>query len=140
MHLVHHFLEYHAEKTPGAVAAIHGEEQRTYAEINREANRVAHMLREFGVKPGDRVALALENSIDYISSYYGVLKAGGVTVAQYPNATPKTLKFVLNDCSVKAVIARERPAQTIASLATELPDLKAMICLLYTSPSPRDPE
>ena len=64
------------------------------------------MLRDWGVQRGDRVALLLDNSSAYIAAYYGILKAGGVTVAMYATTTAKALAYIVNDCEVSA--ARQR--------------------------------
>lgn len=90
-YLIHHFLERHAQTTPEHPACIHGDETLSYAELDRAANRVAHMLRELGVRRGDRVGLMIENSSAYLAAYYGILKCGGVTVATYSTTTAKTL-------------------------------------------------
>jgi acyl-CoA synthetase (AMP-forming)/AMP-acid ligase II len=47
----------------------------SYAEFDRLANRAGHALRSLGVARGDRVTLALGNSVDYVVAAFGVLKA-----------------------------------------------------------------
>src|SRR3954454_4587715 len=52
----------------------------TYAEFDAAASRVADLLRERGVQPGDRVGLMLPNVPHFAVVYYGILRAGGAVV------------------------------------------------------------
>ena len=69
-----------ARRTPDALALIEGERRLTYAEVWREARTVAAQLIADGVTPGDRVALLAPNVVEFVTSYYGILAAGGVVV------------------------------------------------------------
>ncbi len=51
--------------------------EKTYAQLNDQANRIATGLIKLGLKPGDLVGLCTQNSGDWIAFYFGVLKAGG---------------------------------------------------------------
>ena len=127
--LIHHFLEKHAQTTPEQSACIHEPEVVSYGEMERQANRIAHLLQELGVRRGDRVALLLENSSAYITAYYGILKCGGVTVAMYATTTAKTLAYILNDCEVSIVLTQSKPLALFGELHDQLPKLRAAILL-----------
>ncbi len=75
---IHHLLESSTEMFPEQVALIQDETRLTYREVNDRANRFAHALLRRGIRPGDRVALLMENSPEYVISYYGTLKTGAV--------------------------------------------------------------
>jgi acyl-CoA synthetase (AMP-forming)/AMP-acid ligase II len=128
-YLIHHFLERHAQATPEHPACIHGDETLSYAELDRSANRVAHMLRELGVRRGDRVGLMIENSGAYLAAYYGILKCGGVTVATYSTTTAKTLAYMLNDCEVGVHITQSKHGAVLAEVRDKLPKLRAVVLL-----------
>ncbi|HET6805633.1 MAG TPA: amino acid adenylation domain-containing protein [Frateuria sp.] len=86
---LHTLIERHAERTPDAVAVIHGETSLSYAELNRQANRLAHHLRGLGVAPDVPVAVAMERSPALVVGLLAILKAGGAYVpldAGYPEA------------------------------------------------------
>lgn len=127
--LIHHFLERHAQATPEHPACIHGEETLSYAELDRAANRVAHMLRELGVRRGDRVGLMIENSSAYLAAYYGILKCGAVTVATYSTTTAKTLAYMLNDCEVGVLITQSKHGAVLEEVRDKLPKLRAVMLL-----------
>jgi len=128
-YLIHHFLENHAQAMPEQLACIHGEDAVTYGEMERQANRIAHTLRELGVHRGDRVALLIENSSAYIAAYYGILKCGAVTVAMYTTTTAPTLAFMLNDCDVRVLITQTKHFSLLEELRDKLPHLSAVVLM-----------
>lgn len=74
-------LRRHARTIPHKVAVIGyaadgTRTETTYAELDRRANRWAHLLRRLGVVRGDRVASMAANSVEVIAAYYGTLKLG----------------------------------------------------------------
>ncbi|MBN2037579.1 MAG: acyl--CoA ligase [Chitinispirillaceae bacterium] len=78
--LLHHFLEQSSERCPEKTAVVCNEIRATYKRINNEADCIARALCSHGVEKGNRVALLFENGLEYITSYYGILKAGAVAV------------------------------------------------------------
>src|SRR5690606_982490 len=78
--LVHQFLERSARLHPDKVAIIHGKVRATYSQINTRADNVAAYLLSIGAQKGDRIALLMENCVEYVISYYGIMKAGAVAV------------------------------------------------------------
>ena len=69
------------------MALSFGEEQISYAELNRRANQLAHYLREQGVGPEVLVGVMLERSVGLVVSLLAILKAGGAYVpldSDYP--------------------------------------------------------
>ena len=103
---VHEFLERSAERFPDRKAAWYKDEWKTFAELDAMANQVGNHLKERGVRRGDRVALLYENSFDYIAAYYGILKAGAVTVALNTETTSDALRYLLTNSGARAVVTR----------------------------------
>ena len=69
-----------------------------------------------GLKKGDRVALFIENSAEYVVSYYAILKAGGTTVALNTENTADDIAYIIRDCGVRFLIAGHRlAARTLIS-------------------------
>ncbi len=120
------FLEDSAVRSPGKKALYAAGSWHTYGELNGRANRLAHLLLDRGLKRGDRVALFIENSAEYVVSYYAVLKAGGTTVALNTESTADDIAYIARDCGVRFFIAGHRLAvKTLmpgpAGLAVPLP-------------------
>lgn len=59
---------------------IYGTERLTYADLNARAARIAALLADRGIRPGDRIALTCPNIPAFPAVYYGILKAGGGVV------------------------------------------------------------
>ncbi len=69
-----------ARSVPERTAVAFGELRLSYARLDALANQVANLLVEFGIAPGERVALSCPNIPAFPVAYYGILKAGAVVV------------------------------------------------------------
>ncbi|MCX5661118.1 MAG: amino acid adenylation domain-containing protein [Planctomycetota bacterium] len=94
-------------RSPDAVAAIAGEEQATFAQLDRRANQLAHHLRARGVGPDVLVGLCVERSIDLLVGMLGILRAGGAYLPLDPAFPPKRLAYMLRDAKAPLVVAHE---------------------------------
>ena len=81
---MHAFLDDAAESYPNATATIFFNAKRTYKSISDDAWRFANGLRKLGVKKGDRVALMLPNTPQFVIAFYGALRAGATVVPCNP--------------------------------------------------------
>jgi acyl-CoA synthetase (AMP-forming)/AMP-acid ligase II len=106
--LVHHFLEESAARFPGKKAVWYKDHWTNYQEINHKSDLLAAFMIDKGVKRGDRVAILLENSVDYIISYFGILKTGGVVVALNTETVAQTVHMLLNDCNASVIITSKK--------------------------------
>ena len=73
----------------------------TYAELDEATARVAGLLRERGLEPGDRVGIMLPNVPQFAVAYYGVLRAGGVVVPMNVLLKEREVAFYLGDSEAK---------------------------------------
>jgi long-chain acyl-CoA synthetase len=124
---VHEFLESSARKYPDRNAAWYKDEWKTYAELDTMANQVGNHLKAHGIRRGDRVALLCENSFDYIAAYYGILKAGAVTVALNTETTSDTLQYLLTNSGASAIITHPAFARHLVPVIPYAPDLRQVI-------------
>jgi amino acid adenylation domain-containing protein len=131
--LVHELLESSADRFAEKVALICGQQRLTYAEIERQANRLAHALRSLGVQRGDRVALFLPNCTEMAISIFATLKAGGVFVPINPTTKLDKCAYILNNCQARVLVTSGRQATLADQLAEMTPSLKATI---LTTPIP----
>src|SRR6201991_5220540 len=76
-----------------------------YAVLNEGATRIAGLLKERGVEPGDRVAIMLPNIPYFGVVYYGILRAGGVVVPMNVLLKGREVAFYLRDSGAKSVFA-----------------------------------
>ena len=78
-------FEAQVERSPEATALVFEESTLSYAELNAQANRLAHLLISRGVGPEDLVALALPRSIEMVVGLLAILKAGGAYLPLDPD-------------------------------------------------------
>jgi len=105
-------FEDQAARTPGHTAvssaarsAERGEQsQATYRELNEQANRIAHFLKNQGVTAGAIVGVMMERSIKMIAALIAVMKAGGVYLPiglEFPRAR---ITYMLEDCRAEILL------------------------------------
>ena len=95
--LIHTLFEQQARRTPDAIALRYEDHSLTYAQLNAQANRLAHALIDRGVKPDDRVALGMERSLAMVIGILGILKAGAGYVPLDPSYPAERLAYLLED-------------------------------------------
>jgi len=91
MTLVDRFISICHER-PDNVAVVQGNEQWSYQDLGALCAKVAHYLLESGISRDDRIAIVLQNSIEYIAVFYGIWAAGGVTVALNTQAKSRDIE------------------------------------------------
>ncbi|MEU9670821.1 putative sulfate exporter family transporter [Streptomyces bobili] len=91
----------------------------TYAQLDGAAARVAALLRERGVRPGDRVALVMPNVTLFPVAYYGILRAGGVVVPMNPLLKCREVAHALGDSGSRIVLTAPLFAAEVTKAAAE---------------------
>lgn len=114
--LVSDWLTHAAASTPEAPAIVDRAGTFTYGELNRRANQVANLLVASGVRRGDRVLLAIENSVTWASCYFGILKSGAVVVALPHGDRSDRLRHAIGDATPAVCIVDHRMAARVAQI------------------------
>jgi long-chain acyl-CoA synthetase len=104
--------------SPDKPALISGNSQYSYSDLNTEVLRVAHLLMEKGTKKGDLVALFLPNSIEFVASYFAVLRVGAVAVPINRLASDREIGHILADSGAAAVITSPDSSDRISAVTT----------------------
>ena len=97
-------LEQSAFYFPHRPVVSEGSSETSYVQLNERANRVATALIRVGIKPGDHIGLCASNSGDWITFYFGVLKAGAVAVTLSGMLKHDELSLLINHCRPKILI------------------------------------
>ncbi len=97
MDTIHSLFEAQVKQGPQRIAAIFKDQSLSYAQLNKQSNRLAHYLQTEGIKPDSLIAIAMDRSIDLIVVILGILKAGGAYVPLDPSHPADRLSFILND-------------------------------------------
>ncbi|MCE9602816.1 MAG: amino acid adenylation domain-containing protein [Gemmatimonadetes bacterium] len=116
-----------AARQPGAIAVVDPDRGSvTFGELEALATRIHGLLALRGVRPGDRVAIHVQKSIEGIAAILGVLRAGAVYIPVDPHGPVPRNAFIMHDCGVALAIV-ERTLQPL--LAPELATIGADIPL-----------
>jgi amino acid adenylation domain-containing protein len=113
--LVHQFLEASAALTPDAPALIEATGHTSYVELDRLTNRFANLLLASGVRPGDRVVVAMDNGRNMVGAYLGAMKAGGIAVPLPGGAKSDRLVNAVRDCAPAVCIVDAGAAQLLCT-------------------------
>ena len=78
--------------------------EMTWGEFDKKANRFANLLLTRGCKKGDKIAILLMNSLEWLPIYFGILKAGAVAVPLNYRYTAEEIRYCLEkaDCTMLA--------------------------------------
>lgn len=100
------FLAKRALLSPNLEGLVDADTGRrfTFSELNARCNRTAHVLLGLGIKPGDRVALLMMNSTEYIESFFAIAKIGAVCVPLNWRLTPEELSYILRNSGAETLI------------------------------------
>jgi amino acid adenylation domain-containing protein/non-ribosomal peptide synthase protein (TIGR01720 family) len=101
-------------RAPEAVALSWGKGSWTYRDLEEAANRLARLLVERGVGPGQRVALLLPRSAEAVAAILAVVKTGAAYVPIDPTVPAARMEFVLADAAPIAAITTAALADRLA--------------------------
>jgi len=94
-----------AKRSPSSPCLFYQGRTLPYSEVDELSSRFASSLARMGVGKGDRVGIFLPNTPQFVISYFGILKAGGVAVACSPLYKARELEVQLSDSGAKVVVA-----------------------------------
>ena len=92
-----------AKKRPGKTAIVMGDRRVTFGQLEEDSNRVAHALLKAGFKKGDRAAMIQSSNPEFVSVFFGILKAGGTAVPLDSRYVVDELRCLFDDCTPKAL-------------------------------------
>jgi len=96
--------------------------ETTYGALDRTAGRVALILREEGVRPGDRVIIALPDGPSYVAALFAVLRLGAVVVMVNPHIAAEQVRYFIEYTDARAVLADHEVADTFRAAARAVAD------------------
>ena len=107
-------------------AIFWGEQEFSYETLHAQARSLAgHLVKEFGVRRGDRVALWLKNCPEFVPALYAILGTGAVVAPINNFLKPDEVAYILKDCDAKVIITDGTMAEGIGKLAVSVPGLRS---------------
>jgi len=102
-------------------------EQASYADVDRESNRLAHGLTALGIGKGDTVSTMLDNSLDAIQLLYAITKLGAVSAPINTSYKGEFLRHQVADTGARVLIAEGDYADRILAIADQLPAAQILV-------------
>ena len=141
---VHQLFEEQVAKTPDKDAVIACDKTLNYAELNEQANRIAHSLIEKGVSVGDIVAFALPRKSYLIATMMGILKAGAAYLPIDPDYPQDRIDYMLTESKTKYCIDENNIHKLLTNKCIKNWDIEIThndtFCALHTSGSTGKPK
>ncbi|MDP1603151.1 MAG: amino acid adenylation domain-containing protein, partial [Legionella sp.] len=115
---LHSMFAAQAQRTPNAIALVFEGRQLTYAELNKEANQLAHWLHAQNLGTNALVVLCMERSPELLIAILAVLKAGGAYVPIDPHYPLDRIQYLLNDTGTRFVLTQSRHMDSLKDAIT----------------------
>jgi len=123
-------IEEAAKQYKGKTAVVMGDQRVSYAELDKASNKVANALIKMGVSKGDRVAMLLPNSPEFVIIYFGIVKSGGIAVPLDTKYKIAELNSLFGDFQPKILVI---DGSLLGSVISALPQFKSIECIIDTS-------
>ncbi len=101
-----------------------GRAELTWGDFDKKANRFANLLLSRGVKKGDRVAILLMNSLEWLPVYFGILKAGALAVPLNYRYTADEIKYCLKLSDSSVLVFGPEFTGRVEEICDRIPDVK----------------
>jgi len=121
--------------TPSQEAIVYHNRRISYGQLKNEVNQLANGLQQLGIKPEDRVLIALSNCPEFIASYYAVLRVKGIVVPINPAFTRNEIGMIIKDCLPSAVITTGDMASVFQQLDRDVKISKGIVVTRCDEPS-----
>lgn len=122
-------IRAHAKRTPEKPAIIMAgtERQLTYAELSSNANRCAQLLYDRGLRPGDCVALLLENRLEFLEICWAAVNSGLFFTPISTHLKVDEIAYIVNDCEASVVFVSDKTLDLGRAALLECPELTKTI-------------
>ena len=113
-----------ADEVPDRVALRCGGAQRTYAQLEERANRLAHWFIDQGVAPDQHVGLYLSNCLEYVEATLAAYKVRAVPINVNYRYVAEELRYLFTDADLVGVVYQPEYAERLAEVAPDAPRLR----------------
>lgn len=121
-------LRESAEKNGSRTALIFNEKKWSYLKLYEAVQKTAQAFRELGIKKGDKVALLLRNSPEFIFTVFGLSEVGGTAVPMNFLQKPEELEYICNHASVSGIVTQPDFLEAVGQMRSKIPTLKFVLC------------
>lgn len=126
---IEHAFRQAVERFADQTLVWHPNNPATFADVDRDSNRVAAALARDGIQPGDRVALYCVNDLSFVQAYLGIQKAGAVVVPVNLLIGTEEIAYILQDAGVRALIYHQAMNEKVGGFRDQVEALDAFCCI-----------
>ena len=101
--------------------------EMTWSKFNKDANRIANLLLSRGIKKGDKAAVLMMNSIEWLPVYFGVLKTGAIVVPLNYRYTAEEIKYCIDKADADYIVFGPEFVGRIEDIYAKVPHVKMWI-------------
>jgi len=120
-------LRVTAKERPNATALCCEKVTRTYAELDARTDALYLSLMELELGRGDRVALLMENGLEFIEAFFAIAKMGGTAIPVNTFLTGPEVQYILQDSEAKCVVGHRNLLERVN--IQEMEGVKRVICV-----------
>ncbi len=113
-----------ADSVPDRVALRCGEQSRTYGQLEKQSNRLAHWYLEQGVRAGDHIGLYAENCVEYVEATLAAYKIRAVPININYRYTARELEHLFNDADLVGVVHQAGYIDRVRAVEPQVPTLR----------------
>jgi amino acid adenylation domain-containing protein len=125
-HRFHELFEQRAQTHPDTIAAVHGDRQWTYRDLNIHANRLGRALLTRGLRPEDAVAVVTERNLNWMAAVLAIFKAGGVYLPIEPHSPADRIATTLTRANCKLVLTEPGSTTTLGQALDSLSGVQTL--------------
>ena len=122
-----------AKESPNQIVLFEEKEKLKYHELKQNVDKVAAYLQLCGVSFGDKVAMAVANSQEFIISYLAITAIGAVAVPMNTFLKTTEFEYIINDCGARVLFA----SSTLAKELIALSDLEILRKIIWIGQTPK---
>jgi amino acid adenylation domain-containing protein len=123
---VHQIFEERVREHPDAVAAVHGDKQWTYRQLNGRANQLARALLARGLCREDVIAVVMERNLDWMAAVLAIFKAGGAYLPIEPHFPADRIARTLSRAGCRLVLTERGSTATLDRAVESLPGVQTL--------------
>lgn len=121
-------IEKHERRTPHRPAVISEQIQWSWQEFHVQVKRLGNALRKLGVGKGERVAVYLPNSPEYLVTYFAIAEIGAIAVPFNIMFKRSEITYIVNNSRAKILVAAaDQAAEHVQNIRDRLPTLEHLI-------------
>jgi len=124
---LHDVMRVTAARFPDRPAITFKDAVMTFAEFDRESNRLANGLARLGLTAGDRIALYLPNGPQYELAFYAASKLGAISCPMNPSYREREVAYHINDSGAKVMVTHATLWPIVEACRPQLPHLARVI-------------